>query len=63
MTKSKVINIKYWLVDDFNVRDGDNDMRIVVCKRLGIEPIKVYNDIHNDANIGVALFKNPNYKE
>ncbi len=57
------LNIPYILLDDYNLRDGDNDARIVLAKEFNLTPIKIYNDIHNVANIGVGFFKNPNYKE
>jgi len=50
------LNIPYVLVDDYTtcqeIRDG--------CNLPELELVKIYDNIHNFANIGIALFKNKN---
>ena len=56
------LNVRFILVDDYNLRDGRNDARIAVTEDLGFKPLRIYTDIHNKADIGCALFENHNYK-
>ena len=57
------LNIPYMLLDDYNLRDGDNDGRIVAARNCGLTLFKFYENIHNAGNVCCGLFKNPHYKE
>lgn len=53
------LKIPYILLDDYSERDGDLDDRIRAARDMELVKVKIYPDIHNAADIGCALFKNP----
>jgi hypothetical protein len=53
------LGIKYLLVDDYTTSE---DIR-KACDIPELELVKIYPNIHNAANIGIALFKNKNCVE
>ena len=53
------LNIPYILVDDYTSSKTIQDACASVTE---MEMIKIYDNIHNFLNVGLALFKNKNYK-
>ena len=51
------INIPWILVDDF---DSSEDIRRACAEIPEFELVKIYENVHNIANIGLALFRNKN---
>lgn len=53
------LGIKYILIDDYTTC---SDIRQAAAD-TGLIHIKTYDAVHNPANIGLALFMNPNFKQ